>query len=216
MTLHTIAATLTKEVITDTARRSARVLPNPRHVSRTGRGCTNPGNTSHDVRSPWANYPVLIGGIGVYPISGHSGSLQIFIKRKSTVSDKIGNNQKLDTSIDRKLSNFGCELSHGSSAEPYSRCRMDFSSNYFQTLASHFVELGIMATNTLDEVNIFGNPATIIINLKDGSHWYAPDHVFGEATEDKMSATRSEQEYRYKTDFKFGGKIRTLCAKIIQ
>ena len=35
----------------------------------------------------------------------------------------------------------------------------------------------------------------------DGPHFYAPDHVFGEATAFGMIATRSEQKYSYKTDF---------------
>ena len=41
------------------------------------------------------------------PTSGHSGSLQVFNKQQSTVSDKIGSAQKLDTSIDRNLADDG-------------------------------------------------------------------------------------------------------------
>ena len=62
---HTITTPLTKKVITDVACSSARVLRTPRHVNRTGRDSTNPGNTPHDVRSPRDNSPGLIGGIDV-------------------------------------------------------------------------------------------------------------------------------------------------------
>ena len=62
---HTIAMPLMKEVIMDAARRSARVLWTPKHVSRTGREGNTPGITPHAVIPPRANPPVLIGGIGV-------------------------------------------------------------------------------------------------------------------------------------------------------
>ena len=35
----------------------------------------------------------------------------------------------------------------------------------------------------------------------DGFHWSASDHIFGKATAAGMSATRSEQDNTYKTDF---------------
>ena len=36
----------------------------------------------------------------------------------------------------------------------------------------------------------------------DGSHWSAPDHVFGEATVVGMSESKSDHEYNYKAGFK--------------
>ena len=167
-----------------------------------GRDVNNPGNTLHAVRYPWSNSSVMIGGIGVSPTSGHSGSLQVFNKQQSTVSDKIRDTQKLDTSVNRKLPNYGgsasifskvigCELSHGSSADLHLRCRMDFASNIVGTEAPHFVELGLPAVNTSDQVNIIGTTSTRIRRPEDGSHWAALDHVFVEATAVGMSVTRS-------------------------
>ena len=43
----------------------------------------------------------MIGGIGVSSAIGHSGRLQVFNKQQFTVSDRIGDTQKLDTSVDR-------------------------------------------------------------------------------------------------------------------
>ena len=193
-------------------RHSVQVLQTPRHVSRTGSANTNPGNTPHAVRPPRDNSPVPIGGIGISPTSGHSGSLQVFNTPQSTVSDKIGDTQKLDTSVDINLPDDGVstsifskvivhELSHSSSSDLYLRCWMDFSSNIVQTKAPHFVELGLPAVITLDEVKIFKNPATRIRRFTGGSHWSAPDHVLGEATAVRMSATSPEQDYSHKTDF---------------
>ena len=63
------------------------------------------------------------------------------------------------------------------------------------------MDLGLPAINTSNELGVFGNPATRIIKPTDGSHWSALDHVFSEATAAVMSATRSDEDYSYKTDF---------------
>ena len=102
-TPHTLEAPMTKEVITDAARRSAWVNRTRRHEIRTDRDGTTPGNFDIAVRSPRHNSPVLIGGIGVYPASGHSGILQDLNKLKSTSPEKIRDTQKLDTSVDRSF-----------------------------------------------------------------------------------------------------------------
>ena len=123
------------------------------------------------------------------------------------------NDQKLDTSIDRNLPDdqdyasisrkvISLELSHGSSTDLYSRCPMEFASNVVQTKAPQFVDLGLPAVNISDEFSILGTPVTRIIRPTDGSHWSAPDHVFGEETVVGMSAARLDQYYSYKTDFK--------------
>ena len=146
------------EFVTNPVRSSAWVLQTPRCARRTGRDVTNPGECDISVIFPRVNSRVLIGGIGVPPTRGHSGSLQIFNKQKSTVSDKIGDTPKFGTSVDLKLANDGdytsifskviCrELSHSSSADLYSRCRVDFASNAVGTEAPHFVDLGLLAVN---------------------------------------------------------------------
>ena len=211
-TPHKIATNLKKEFITDVTCSSVRVLQTPRNVSRTCRDRNTPGNTPYSVRSPQANSPFLIGVIGVSPTIGHSGILQVLNKRQSTVSDEIEDTQKLDTSIDIKLTNdgdsasifikvIGRELYHGSSADLYLRCWMDFASNIVGTEAKKFVELCLPDVNTSDEVGIFVTPATRIRRPTDGYHWSAPDHFFGESIEFRKSAIMSEQDYSYKTDF---------------
>ena len=105
----------------------------------------------------------------MYPASGHSESLQVFNKRQSTVSEKLGIPKKFDTSVDRKLANdgdytsifskvIGCELSYISSNNPYLRCWVNFMSNAVGTKVPHFVDLGLPTGNTSDKVDIFGTP----------------------------------------------------------
>ena len=128
-----------------------------------GKDGNTPGECKISVRYPPANYPVLIGGINNPPNRGHSGSLQLFNKRQSTVSDKIGDTQKFDTSVDRNLANYGDstsifskdisrKLSHSSSADLYLRCWVDFASNSVRTEAPKFMDVGLPTVNTLNEV----------------------------------------------------------------
>ena len=69
-----IATPPTTEVNTDA------VIQTPRRVIWTGRDGTTPGDCEISVIPPGDNSPVLIGGIGVPPTSGHSRSLQVFNK----------------------------------------------------------------------------------------------------------------------------------------
>ena len=181
---------------------SAQVNRILRHVSQMGRYGTTPGDFDIDVRSPWSNSPILIGGIGVSPASGHSGSLQVFNKRQSNSPGKIGDTQKLDNSVDRKLlydryyvyifsKLIDRELSHCSITNLYSRFRMDFARNVVQTVAPQLVHLGLLTVNTPDEFGIQGTPSNIIRRLKYISHWSAPDHIFGKARAVGISAARS-------------------------
>ena len=137
---HKIATPQTMKIITDTACSSARVLRTPRRIRWTGRDVPTPSNCEIGVRSPRANYQVLIGFIDVSPASGHSGILWVFNKQQSTVSDEIKDTQKLDTSVDRNLAYdgdyasilrkvIGREISHSSSSDLYLCCQVNFLIN---------------------------------------------------------------------------------------
>ena len=65
------------------------------------------------------------------------------------------------------------------------------------------MNMGFLTINALDKNGGLSNPATSIQRSMDGSHWSAPDHVFGEATVEGMSEAKSDHDYVYKTDFKF-------------
>ena len=93
-TAHALATPTTKEVITDTTHSSARVSRTPWHISRIGRDSTTPGDFEISLRYLQANSPVLIGGITLSPSIGHSRCLQVFNKRKPTISENIGDTQK--------------------------------------------------------------------------------------------------------------------------
>ena len=138
--------------------------------------------------------------------------MQVFNKLQYTVSEEIGDTQKCVISIDIKLADdgdstyifsklIGCELSHSSSTDLYLHCWVDFASKSVGTEAPHFVDSGLLAVNASDEVNIFGTPVTRIRRPMDGSHWSVPYHFLGKRMSVVISATRSELDYRYKTDF---------------
>ena len=74
-------------------------------------------------------------------------------------------------------------------------------SNSVRTEAPDLVELGIPDVNILDEFNTSGTSSTRFRRLKGGPHRSAPDHILGEFTAVRMSGTKSELNYRYKTDF---------------
>ena len=77
------------------------------------------------------------------------------------------------------------------------------------------MDLGLLSINTLNKSGVFGTPATRILRPTDVSHWSATYHVFDEATAVGMSASNSDHDYNYKTNLKFGGKIRNLSAKFL-
>ena len=54
------------------------------------------------------------------------------------------------------------------------------------------MDLGLPSINTSNELGILGTTTNRIINTTYGSHWSAPDHVFGEATAVGMSAASSD------------------------
>ena len=137
----------------------------------------------------------------------------------------IRDTQKFDTSIDgffsengdstpifRKL--IGRELSHSSIANPYMRCRVDFTSNVVGTEAPYFMHLGIPAVNTLDELNPFGTPATRVRRPTDGFKFSVPGHVFGEVTAVGIMVRGQNKSIAIKPVLKLGGKIRILGVKI--
>ena len=158
----------TKEVVADAACGSVWVNRTLRHVSRTERDGSTPGGTGMVVRSKPDPSPVMIGIPTISPACVLSGRFQVRKKRQSTTPEKVINAQKLDTSVDIKLPGdqdyvsvfskvIGREISHSSSDDLYLRCRMKFSSNFFQIEAPQFLDLWIPAINASNELGVLGN-----------------------------------------------------------
>ena len=78
---------------------------------------------------------------------------------------------------------------------------MKFADDTVQTQTSQLLYLGLLTINIFDESSGLSTPATGIQRPADGSHWSAPDHIFGEATVVGMSAAKSDHDYNYKTEF---------------
>ena len=78
---------------------------------------------------------------------------------------------------------------------------MDFASNVVGTEAPNLEDFGLPSVNALEEVNIFSNPANRIIRAYVRNPLVYSESCSGKATVVGMSATRSELDYSYKTDF---------------
>ena len=105
------------------------------------------------------------------------GSQEILSKHGST--EKIGNNQEFNTSINGNLTEdessmpilrkvIRQELSHNSSTDIYLRCRVDLTSNAVGTEAPYFMHVDMPAVNESDETRSFGTPDTRTRRLVDG------------------------------------------------
>ena len=88
-TPHAIVTLTTKEVITDVAQSSSRVVRIPGHVNKTGKDGTTLGKCDVSVRSPRPNFPVIIIDTTISPACGIIGSLEILNKHGSTGSVKF-------------------------------------------------------------------------------------------------------------------------------
>ena len=172
---------VTKEVVTDPECGGAWVNNSPGQISYIGVKGSNPGDTGLDVRSKPAPFPVMIGLPTISPECGLIRSLQVGRKLQITYPEKLSNAQTLNNVVDGQLpddqysaSNFskiiGSELSHGSSDDLYLRCRMNFLSNFVQTLVPQFVDLGLLSITILNESGALGTPVTRIRRPMDGSH----------------------------------------------
>ena len=100
------------------------------------------------------------------------------------------------------LSNIiGHKLSDGSRGDLYLRCRTNFANDTLQSQAPHFMNMGILAINILNESGVYGTPSTRILRLTDVYHLSAPYNVFGESTAVGISVAKSDHNYNYKTGF---------------
>ena len=191
----TLLTPVTKKVVTDAASCGAWVNRTLRRVRRTSVNGSTPGDMGHIVSIGYYPSLVLIEIVATFPPCGLRGSLQVGKKRKSTSIGLGGNIQKLDNdpdsaSIFSKV--IGNKIFNSSSDDLYLRCSMKFARDIIQTQAPQFMDLGLPAINTLYESGVLGTPTTKIQRPTDGSHWSAPDHVFGEATVAAMSAENSD------------------------
>ena len=69
------------------------------------------------------------------------------------------------------------------------------------TKSPNFINLGISSVRTSDELGSVFIPTTRIGRPMDGSNLLSPVNLIFEVTADRMSRTRSEQNYIAKTDF---------------
>ena len=69
------------------------------------------------------------------------------------------------------------------------------------TKSQKCIDLGISFVNTSGEIGSVFIPTNRIRRPTGGFNWLPTGHIIGEVTADKVSRTRSEQNYSAKTDF---------------
>ena len=117
-----------------------------------------------------ASSPVIIGSMTTYPHCGLSRGMQVAKKHKSVSPGLSRKTQKLDVVVDGKLPDdlysvsifskvIGQKLLGGSRNDLYLRCRMNLANDPVQSQAPHFMDMGLLATNTLNESGVLGTNA---------------------------------------------------------
>ena len=163
----------TKEVVADAACGGAWVNRTPRRVIRTGVDGSTPGDVCNDVSIKHATSPVLIVIVATSSPYGLSMSLQVAKKRQPMSPGLDSNTQKMDAVVDEKLpdnldsaSIFSKAISHkisnGSRRDLYSGCRMNSVNDPVQTQAPNFMDMGLPAINTFNEIGVLSTPSTSI------------------------------------------------------
>ena len=214
-----------KEVVADAAYICALVKRTPRKVGMTGVNGSTPGDVFNAVSVEHTPSPVIIGIVATSSSCSLSGSLQ-FAKKHQSMSLGLGcNTQKLDADVDGNIPNdmdsvsifrkvIGYKLPGVSRRDLYLLCKMKFANALIKTQAPHFMDMGFLFINILNESGVLGTTVTRIQGPTFTYHWSEAYYVFGEATEDGISAAKSEHTFNYKLVLKFRGKIRNLRTKL--
>ena len=210
-TTHARQTISSKVILTDTVHSGAHVFRNPTDISRMDTDGTIPQDGNTSIRSPRLTSPVLIGGgTTVYPT--RTVGKDIIIPKGPTGYVEVRNDQPFHTSVNGNSDENGDttptlskairkEESDDPSANIFLRCRMKFTRDAAVTKRPNFMNLGISAVHTSDELSSFSIPTTRIRRLIDGYNWIFPGHLIGEVTADIMSGTRSDQNCSSKAYF---------------
>ena len=184
----TLSTTETKEVVADAASGGVWVKRSPLQVSRTGFDGITPGNVCNAGSVEHIPTPFIFVSVTTSPPCGLSGSLQVAKKYQYTSPGLGGNTQKLDAIVDGNLPNdmdyapifskvISHKLSDGSRNDLYLRFRMNPVNDHVQTQSPHFMDMGLLDINTLNESGVLSTPATSIQRPVDISHWSVLDNV---------------------------------------
>ena len=93
---------------------------------------------------------------------------------------------------------------------------MNFDADLAQTQTPKLMDFRFLAIHALDESSGLGTPVTRILRYKDkdGAHWSAPNHIFGETAVVGVSEAESDYDYNYKNEFQIWKETRNLSGII--
>ena len=130
----------------------------------------------------------------------------------SIIPQEVRNAQPFDTSINGISSKhrdpaptgskiIDCKFSDKSSPGIYLRCRMNLTRDTVFTESPNFMNLGLWYVHKSDELGSIFIPTNRIRRPTDASNWLLPSRHIGEVSADRVSRTRTEQNYNPKSDF---------------
>ena len=198
--MHPCRTILSKEIITDTARSTARVLQTPEDVRRNGTDRTTPWDGNTSIWSTSLASPVCIGGSNTG--SPRRTGIQDIISPRGSIGTKwIRDAQPLDTYINGIYSKHrdpapnwikvsGRKFTEKSSPNINSRFRMNLTRDDVLTESPNVVNLDILSVHTSNELGSVFIPTTRIGTPTEGSNWLPPGYCIGEVTEDILRRTR--------------------------
>ena len=160
-----------KLIVMDIARSSARVFQTPADASQMDRDRITPRDSNTSIRSHRLTYPV-ISDVGTTVSPTRTGIQEITSRKGPTGSVEVRNAQIFNTSITINssknvdpTSTFGRliirELFHDSRTDVSLLFLVNFERNAITTERQNFMNLGIPAAHTSDEVGSFSIPVTI-------------------------------------------------------
>ena len=215
-TLHARRTITPKDIVTNTARSTARVFRTPVDVRRHDMDRTTPWDNNTVISSTSLASPVLIvDSATVSPTS--NGRQEIISPRGSIGPQEVRDAQPLDTSVNviyykhrdpaPTWSKVICrKFSNKSSDDLYSQCCMNLMHDAVFIVSPNFMNMGISSIHTSDELGSVLIPITRIRRPTDGYNMILYSHCIGKNIADRVSRTGSEHDYIAKTDFETRGE----------
>ena len=211
MALHVVRAVLHKETFTGATRSTEGVLKDPPMVNWKETGLTIPVDRNIVGIPPITTTQVWTGtGHSVPPII--IGIQKIEGPRRSIIPQEVWKTKPLDASVNIIPAKhwypkpswgmlIGRKTFTNESTDVYERGQMNFGSDTVLSKSPNFMDFGLSSVNTMDELRSVFVPTIRIGRPTDGSNCILTSHDMSEATADRVSGTKAENHYNFKSEF---------------
>ena len=193
------------------AHSATHVLKDPVVVNWKDTGGTIPSDRNIVGMPSRTTNPVWIGTEpSVFPISIRIQ--EIDSPRRYIIPQEVSSADPLDASTTRISSKhsaslpisskvIGSKFTNESITDVYARGQRNTMSDAVLSKIPNFMDLGLLSVNTTDELGFVFAPTTTTTLVTHGSNWILCSHRFSVATSDRVSGTKSKQNYNFKSFF---------------